>query len=73
MRVAAADNDLLILNVEANEVMRLTWANASAGDIIDTLGTHGLLGTGNGRASLAAPTGVTATVGSRAVMSSPQV
>ncbi len=47
--VAAAGNDLLILNIKANEVMRLTCANASAGDIIDTLGTHGLLGTGNGQ------------------------
>jgi hypothetical protein len=47
--VATAGTDLLILNIEANQVMRLTCANASAGDIIDTLGTHGLLDTSDGQ------------------------
>jgi len=40
---ATADNDLLILDSSANQVMRLACANASIEDITTALATHGML------------------------------
>jgi len=47
---AAAGGDLLILDANANQVMRLACANASLGDVTAVLDAHGLLATSSGHA-----------------------